>query len=1093
MDKKSANIQRHRYERKRLGFSGRIAARFLESKLTPLLVVFSFFLGLLAVTITPREEEPQIIVPMIDVFVQAPGLSSAEVEQRMTTPIEKLLWEIPGVEHLYSMSRPGLSMVIARFDVGQNEEDSLVKVYNKLHGNADRIPMGVSGPLIKLRTIDDVPVLSVALHSRQYDPFMLRQVAGEVATELKKLEDVSEVTLIGGQRRQVRVQIDPAKLEGRMISPLQVYQALARDNSNLPAGSFDRAGENFLVEVGDFFRDAQAVGRTVVAVYNDSPVYLADIATVTDGPEEVTDYVLFRGGLDSENTIAQGDWPFAEEAAVTIAVAKRRGANATWLTEQLRQRIDALKGTVLVSGIETTITRDYGVTAQEKSNELIFHMGLATIAVIILMGLFLGLREAAVVAVAVPVTLALTLFTSYFFGYTLNRVTLFALIFAIGILVDDAIVVVENIHRHFRMKWADLSTMAPYAVDEVGNPTILATFTVIFALMPMAFVTGLMGPYMGPIPINASAAMFFSLIVAFVVTPWMANLLLRYFPGKSHGDEQHDDGDTRVGRFYRSMMVPLITRPKLRWGALGAVVVVLILSLGLFSIRGAKVKMLPHDNKSEFQVVIDTKEGTTLEQTAALARDITDRLAKESVVKDLQVYVGTSGPINFNGLVRHYFLRQGPNVADIQVNLLEKHDRSEKSHEIARRLRPEIKAIADRYDAVAIVAEVPPGPPVWSTMLAEIYGPNLEGQRTLAGQVRDVFEQAEGVVDVDLWVENPQAEHKLTVDKAKAALSGITTEQITNTLGLALHGKGAGLLHTELDREPVELMVRVPQAMRSSIDDLARIKVHAKDGRLVSIQELASIEMTEQDPFIYHKDLRRVVYVSGEVAGKDESPVYGILDTKDIVAGLTAPDGASPTMLFNGMPGSEKGYTVKWDGEWQITYEVFRDMGIAFAVVMVLIYILVVAWFKSFVTPIVIMAPIPLTLIGIVPGHWLTGTYFTATSMIGFIALAGIVVRNSILLVDFIEQEIASGIELSEAVMKAGAIRFRPIVLTAAALVIGGAVILLDPIFSGLAVSLIFGVTISTALTLVVIPLMYYMVRRHSLPNLAQDNKEEAA
>ncbi len=629
MEKNNASIQRHRYERKRLGLSGKIAGRFLESKLTPLLIALSFFLGILAVTITPREEEPQIIVPMIDVFVQAPGLSSEEVEQRMTTPMEKLLWEIPGVEHLYSISRPGLSMVIVRFNVGENEEDSLVKVYNKLHGNADRIPPGISNPLIKLRTIDDVPVLSVTLHSRRYDSFMLRQVAGELATEIKKVEDVSEVTLIGGQRRQVRVQIDPARMESRMISPLQVYQALARDNSNLPAGSFDKASENFLVEVGDFFRDAKDVSRTVVAVYNGSPVYLADIAAVEDGPEELSDYVMFRGGVKEGKTVTSDDWPFAEEAAVTIAVAKRRGANATWLTEHLRNKIDEFKGTVLVSGIDTTVTRDYGVTAQEKSNELIFHMALATIAVIILMGVFLGLREAAVVAVAVPVTLALTLFTSYFFGYTLNRVTLFALIFAIGILVDDAIVVVENIHRHFRMKWAGLSTMAPYAVDEVGNPTILATFTVIFALMPMAFVTGLMGPYMSPIPINASAAMFFSLVVAFVVTPWMANLLLRISPFKAAESDDHDDANSRIGIFYRRLMAPLIASPKLRWGALGAVVGVLILSFGLFAVRGAKVKMLPHDNKSEFQVIIDAKEGATLEETASLARDIADRLAKE--------------------------------------------------------------------------------------------------------------------------------------------------------------------------------------------------------------------------------------------------------------------------------------------------------------------------------------------------------------------------------------------------------------------------------------------------------------------------------
>ncbi len=1098
MDKKNADIMRHRYERKKLGISGRISAMFLQSKLTPLMIVFALFLGALALIITPREEEPQIIVPMIDVFVQSPGASSQEVEQLVSAPMEKLLWEIPGIDHLYSVSRPGLSMVIARFEVGENEEDSLVKVYNKLHGNSDRIPGGVSAPLIKLRTIDDVPVMSLTLHSKQYDHFMLRRVAGEVATELKALEDVSEVTIIGGQKRQVRVQIDPGRLEGRMISPLQIFQALQRDNSNLPAGDFDKGGMNFLVEVGDFFRDAQQVGNTVVAVYNGSPVYLSDVAQISDGPAELADYVFFRHGAATTETKADSiqveqKYPFAEEAAVTIALAKRRGANATLVTEKLQEKVEKLKGTVLVSGIDVTVTRDYGFTAQEKSNELIFHMALATVAVIILMGLFLGLREAAVVAVAVPVTLALTLFTSYFFGYTLNRVTLFALIFAIGILVDDAIVVVENIHRHFRMKWAPLSVMTPYAVDEVGNPTILATFTVIFALMPMAFVSGMMGPYMSPIPINASAAMFFSLLVAFMVTPWLANLLLQITSRKKSDEETEHENESEgmIGRLYRRIMEPLVEKPKVRNGALAGVIVLLLLSVGLFATRSAKVKMLPHDNKGEFQVIIDTDEGTTLETTTAASREIAARIAKDPMVRDVQIYAGTSGPINFNGLVRHYFLRRGPNVADIQVNLLEKHERKEKSHDIAKRLRPEIQKIARQYKASAIVAEVPPGPPVWSTMLAEVYGPDLDGQYELAAKIKDVFTETDGIVDVDWYAEAAQPENRLVVDKTKAALSGITTQQITNTLGLALNGKSAGRIHTPNEREPVEIMLRVSEPLRSSTEDLARIKVHGADGRLVPIKELVSIKRETQDRFIYRKDLRRVVYVTGEVAGKDESPVYGILDTTDQITALAAPDGKPIQQIFNGMPESDNRYTVKWDGEWQITHDVFRDMGIAFGVVMILIYILVVAWFKSFATPLIIMAPIPLTLIGIVPGHWLTGTFFTATSMIGFIALAGIVVRNSILLVDFIEQEIEAGTDLKEAVLKAGVIRFRPIVLTAAALVIGGAVILLDPIFSGLAVSLIFGVTISTALTLVVIPLLYYVFRKKSALSVKNERESE--
>ncbi len=1090
METSNQAAQRRRFERKKLGFSGGIAAAFQNSKLTPLLIAAALFLGVFATSITPREEEPQIIVPMVDIFVQAPGLSATEVEQLVSTPMEKLLWEIPGLDDVYTTSRPNMSMAILRFDVGEDEEDSLVKVYNKLNSNMDRIPIGVTQPLIKLKGIDDVPVMAITLHSKEYDHYMLRQVAGEVATELKKVDEVSEVNIMGGQKRQIRVAVDPDRLEGHTISPLQVYQALGRDNSNLSAGAFDRGDMNFLVEVGDFFRSARDVEQTIVAVYNEKPVYLADVATVTDGVEEVKTYVFHRDGLGSGNATAVGsvEEMMADEAAVTIAIAKRRGANATWLTETLTERLDSLKGSVIVSGIEATVTRDYGKTAEEKSNELIFHMLLATLSVVFLMWLFLGIKEALVVLVAVPVTLALTLFASYFFGYTLNRVTLFALIFAIGILVDDAIVVVENIHRHFRMKWGELDVMTPFAVDEVGNPTILATFTVIFALMPMAFVSGMMGPYMSPIPINASAAMLFSLVVAFVVTPWMTKRLLAFSERRAQAkgvipgtDEDDHEDSGKIGRVYRKLIEPLVDRPLLRWGALVGVVLLLLASVGLLYVRAVKVKMLPHDNKSEFQVVIDTEEGTTLERTAAITREIADALAKEPVVRDMQMYVGTAAPINFNGLVRHYFLRQGPNVADIQVNLVEKHARSDKSHDISKRLQPIIARIGQRYNASTLMAEVPPGPPVLSTMQTEIYGPDPQGQLELAGQIKDLFEASPNIVDVDWYVENNQPEFKLTVDKAKAALSGVTTEQITHTIGLALYGKAAGLLYTERDREPVEVMVQVPSGQRSSIDALADIKVHGTNGRMVAIRELVKQNLSAEDRFIYHKNLRRVVYVTGEVGGQGESPVYAILDTMPEVDKITAPDGKSVAQLMNGMPGSEEGYTLKWDGEWQITYEVFRDMGIAFAVVLLLMYILVVAWFKSFLTPVIIMLPIPLTLIGILPGHWLTDTYFTATSMIGFIALAGIIVRNSILLVDFIEQELEAGTPLREAVLEAGAIRFRPIFLTAAALVVGGAVILLDPIFSGLAVSLIFGVVIATLLTLVVIPLIYYMVRLRTI------------
>ncbi len=1085
--------KRRRYEKKPLGLSGRIAKAFQDSKLTPLLIIVALFVGVFATAITAREEEPQIVVPMVDIFVPAPGLTPPEVEQLIATPLEKLLWEIPGVEDVYTTSKANVGMAILRFKVGQKEEDSLVKVYNKINGNLDRLPPGVQPPLVRLKGVDDVPVYAVTLHSKQYDAFALRRVAGEVATELKKIADVSEATIIGGQRRQIRVELDSHRLEGFSLSPLQVFGAIGRDNQNLPAGAFDRGDTNFLVHAGDFFRTREDVAATVVAVYGGKPVMLSDVARVVDGPEEPSQYVFHRAG--AAEGVAAADAapasPFPEEDAVTVSVAKRRGANATALTKRLGSRLDELRGKVIVSGIEASVTRDYGVSAEEKSDELIFHMFLATISVVLLIWLFLGVKEAAVVLVAVPVTVALTLFASYFFGYTLNRVTLFALIFAIGILVDDAIVVVENIHRHFNQKWGELGVVTPFAVNEVGNPTILATLTVIFALMPLAFVSGMMGPYMSPIPINASAAMLFSLLVAFIVTPWMTKRLLDFSEklrarrpvrddvgAGAHHD--HDEGGA-LGRVYRKVIGPMVDRPRLRAAVLVGVVGLLLGSMGLFATRSVKVKMLPHDNKSEFQVVIDTAEGTTLERTAATAREVAGVIAADPMVRSVQIYVGTSGPMNFNGLVRHYFLRQGPNVADIQVNLLDKHERSEKSHDIAKRMRARIAPIGAAHRAVLAVAEVPPGPPVLSTMVAEIYGPDRKGQEKLATDVRDLFANSQSIVDVDSYMEQPQPEFTLLIDKAKAALSGVSTEHLAQTLGLVLHGRSAGLLRTERDREPVEIMVRGGRGERSSMTNLVDVGVHSGQGRLVPVRELVHQQAGASATSIFHKNLQRVIYVTGEVGGAAEAPVYAILEAKPKIAAMTAPDGGKVTQLFTGMPTSADGYSVKWDGEWQITYDVFRDMGIAFGVVLVLMYILVVAWFRSFVTPIIIMLPIPLTLVGILPGHWLMGTYFTATSMIGFIALAGIIVRNSILLVDFIEQEIAAGSPLRDAVIEAGAVRLRPIFLTGAALVVGGGVILLDPIFGGLAVSLIFGVIVSTLLTLVVIPLIYYMVRRREV------------
>ncbi|MFB3910155.1 MAG: efflux RND transporter permease subunit [Candidatus Eisenbacteria bacterium] len=1074
IDRDTKTIQKLR---RKLGISGRVASAFLESKLTPLLILAALGLGLFSVLLTPREEEPQIQVPMIDVLVPYPGASPKEVEERVATPLEKLLWEIPGVDYVYTTSSPSFGMAIVRFDVGEDPEKSLVKVYAKLDAHPERIPAGAGPPIVRPKSIDDVPIVALTLHSERYGSAELRAVAEEAALEIRKIPNISEVTVIGGEPREIRVQIDPARLQGHGMSAIAIAQALRGTNDALPGGSFSDLDREVRIEAGRFLTSAQDVRDVVVGVRDGRPLRLGEVAQVTDQPAERRSYVLFSPGpraADKGIEATASNLP-----AVTIAIAKKPGSNAVVLARQVEERLAAMEKELLPAGVEVTLTRNYGETAGEKSNELILHMLLATGAVVLLMLFALGRREAIVVAVAVPVTLALTLATSALFGYTLNRVTLFALIFAIGILVDDAIVVVENIHRHFQMRWTTPERASVYATDEVGNPTILATFTVIAALLPLAFVSGLMGPYMRPIPINASAAMFFSLIVAFTVTPWVTLRVLGRRRQGGHdpaGPKDATPGERRIERAYSAVLRPLLRRPGLRAAALGTVAVLLLASMSLVYVRAVRVKMLPYDNKSEMQVVIDMPEGSTLERTAAAAQAFAAVVREEPEVTDTQVYVGTASPMNFNGLVRHYYLRKGPAVADIQVNLAGKHDRKRQSHEIAKAIRPKLLPVAERYGARIKVAEVPPGPPVLSTMVAEVYGPDPERQVEIAAEVKRIFETTPGIVDVDWYVEDPQPKLSFRVDAAKAALAGITPAMIAQEIRMAAEGAPVGLLHGAPDREPVPIVLHSEREGRRGLEDLGSLSLHSPDGRMVPLSQLVSIDRESEGRSIYHKNLRPVTYVTGEVAGRQESPIYGILDMKRPVGEIPLAEGYGLEQLFSHEPESDSRYVVKWDGEWQITYEVFRDMGIAFAVVMLLVYILVVAWFRSFLVPLVIMAPIPLTLIGILPGHWATGIFFTATSMIGFIALAGIIVRNSILLVDFINLEIEGGASLEEAVLKAGAVRLRPIVLTAAALVVGGLVIVLDPIFQGLAISLIFGVVVSTALTLVVIPLLYHML-----------------
>jgi multidrug efflux pump subunit AcrB len=1052
-----------------LGPAGRLAHAFINSKLTPLIIAAAVLLGVGAVLLLPREEEPQIIVPMIDVFVQMPGASAKEVEERVTKPMEKLLWEVPGVEYIYSTSSPGSSMAVVRFYVGQNEEAAIVRLNQKMFANFDLIPPGASPPLVKPRSIDDVPILALTLTSDRYDHFTLRRIAAQIHDQIKEVKDVSEVKLIGGQRRQIRVTLDEARMAAYNVAPAMLVPALDQSNRQLQSGAFSSNNREFLVETGGFLHTTEEVSSVVIGVFNNRPIYLRDVAKIDDGPEEASDYVLYGSGA------AHRDNASAILPAVTVSVSKRKGTNAIQIADRVIEKVNGLKGSVIPGDVQVAVTRNYGETASEKSNELLLHMMIAILSVTALIWLVLGLRESGVVAIAIPVTLALTLAVFYLYGYTLNRITLFALIFSIGILVDDAIVVVENMTRHYRLpenRGRPLMDIAVEAVDEVGNPTILATFAVIAAILPMAFVSGLMGPYMRPIPVGASAAMVFSLLVAFLVTPWASLRLLKRESGN------HDAEESRLTKLYRNVMGHLIRDRRWRYGFLSGVVLLLLIAVALFPLKLVKVKMLPFDNKSEFQIIVDLPEGSTLEQTAAVTREIGGYVSTMPEVTDYQMYVGTASPYNFNGLVRHYFLRRGPNVADLQVNLVPKGNRSAQSHDIAKRVRPRIDEIAARWGARVKVAEVPPGPPVLQTLVAEIYGPDYQRQIEVAGRIRDIFDKTEGVVDVDSYVEDDQPKYRFEVDKEKAALNGVSAEQVASTLRIAVEGMNVGLLHQASEKEDVPIMLRLARSARSSVDDLKQIKVMGTQGNLVPLGELVRVEEQIADKSIYHKNLMPVVYVTADVAGKVESPVYAILNLNAAIDQLKLPEGYALERYVASQPLTSDKLAMKWDGEWHITYEVFRDLGVAFAVVLVLIYILVVGWFQSFKTPLAIMAAIPFSLVGIVPAHGLMGAFFTATSMIGFIAGAGIVVRNSIILVDFIELRLKQGMPLADAVVDAGAVRFRPMMLTAAAVIAGSAVILFDPIFQGLAISLMAGEVASLLLSRMTVPVLYYLSER---------------
>jgi multidrug efflux pump subunit AcrB len=1064
------------------GIAGKLAKQFINSKITPLLMIASLLVGVMATFMTPREEEPQIVVPLVDLYIPYPGATPSEVEERVAKPVERALTEIPGVDFVYSTSMPDVALVTVRYKVGEDTEQSMVKLWSVLMKNMDKMPAGAQFPLIKKVAIDDVPVLNLTFWSKTKDPYQLRQTVAAVGDELKQIESIGDVEIKGGLKRQVRVVLNKEKLSQFNISALQIARQIQQSNSQMTAGDFKQMNNEIIVRSGRFLESADDVRGIVVGIYGASPVYLRDVSEVIDGPEEVNNYTFFGWGAAGPKNAATGEYP-----AVTLTVAKRKGTDATVLANKVMTKVEGLKKTTIPSDITVTETRNYGETASEKVFTLLEHLIMAVVAVTIVVGFFLGWRGALVVFASVPITFALTLLIYYLLDYSLNRVTLFALIFVTGIVVDDSIIIAENIHRHFAMKRQPRLQAAITAISEVGNPTILATFTVIAAVLPMVFVSGLMGPYMSPMPIGASLAMVFSLLVALIATPWLSYRLLKTEEGHH---EEYDITKTGYYKLFNSILSPFIESKLKTWLAFGGVAILLIGAIALVPLKAVQMKMLPFDNKNEFQVIVDMPEGTALEQTARVTKEISAYLKTVPEVSSYQYYVGTNAPINFNGLVRHYYLRQADNMGDIQVNLIHKGERSLQSHDIAKKVRSSVQNIALKYNGNAKIVEIPPGPPVLSTLVAEIYGPSQKEQIALAGEVKKIFSQTPGVVDVDWLVEDDQRVYDLEVNKEQAAFRGVSAEQIAQTLRMSLHGVEVGLLHTRKSIEPVTIQLRLPQNQRTSIQDLSGIFVQSQGmgslttrlraGEMIPLSSLVTIKEKIQDKSIYRKDLRQVVYVTADVAGATESPVYAMLAMDKKIEQLKLPGGYSISPLYTSAPTSQAKSSMKWDGEWQITFEVFRDLGTAFAVVLVIIYLLFIGWFQSFKTPLIMMIAIPLSLVGIIPGHWIHGAFFTATSMIGMIALAGIMVRNSVLLIDFIQIRREEGVDLKQAVIESAAVRTRPIILTSGAVVIGSLVMLFDPIFQGLAISLIWGGVLSTILTLVVVPLVYYMAEKKS-------------
>ncbi len=1075
-----------------MGVSGRIAAFFQRNQLTPLIALIAFLLGLFAVLVTPREEEPQINVTMANVFVPFPGASARDVENLVARPAEQVLARIAGIEHVYSVSRPGMAVVTVQYEVGEDPIQALVRLYDTVNSNRDWLSpnLGVGEPIIKPKGIDDVPIVTLTFWTA--DParsgFEMQQVARAAEIELKRIKGTRDVATVGGPGHVIRVLMDVERMNAHGVTAQDVRAALQVSNASQPAGSLVSGNKEVLVQTGTYIESAADVRKLVVGVTEGKPVFVSDIARVEDGADQPSQYVWFGTGAAAKSHGIEGGGEFP---AVTLAVSKKPGVNAADVADAVIARANALRGTVIPQGVEFTVTRNYGQTATEKAQKLIGKLIFATAFVVLLVLLALGRREAVIVGAAVTLTLAATLFASWAWGFTLNRVSLFALIFSIGILVDDAIVVVENIHR-----WQNLAPerplleIIPKAVDEVGGPTILATLTVIAALLPMAFVTGLMGPYMSPIPINASMGMFISLAIAFVVTPWLylvmhrqKHLITEDAEGTDQKQEPHSSASSAssaVDKLFRRIMTPLLderTGKRARRTLWLGVFAAILVSVSLAGFKLVVLKMLPFDNKSEFQVVLDMPVGTPVEETAKVLRELTAHLATVPEVTDYQAYAGTASPINFNGLVRQYYLRAAPELGDIQVNLVDKKHRDRQSHEIAVAVRERIHAIAAKHGGNAKVVEVPPGPPVLSPIVAEVYGPDYPAQMAVAKTVRGHFEQTAEIISIDDSVDEDAPKILLRVSQSKAALLGVAQKDIVEVVRLGLAGEDVTPAHTGDSKYEIPVRITLPAEQQDELDHLLKLRVRSRDGQLVPISELVEARLTKREQVIYHKDLLPVVYVVGDMGGALDSPLYGMFDIRSRIRNLALEQGGRLDEYFIRQPSDPyAGFSVKWDGEWKVTYETFRDMGIAYAVGLILIYLLVVAQFKSYLVPLIIMAPIPLTIIGVMPGHALFGAQFTATSMIGMIALAGIIVRNSILLVDFINEQASQGMPFAEAVIQSAVVRAKPIVLTGLAAMLGALFILDDPIFNGLAISLIFGVLVSTLLTLVVIPVLYFAV-----------------